>query len=298
MTPRNWLPLLLVPIASGLGAQTPSITIDPVACLPTEANAPMVARISPQPPAEDSVRLYFRRLNLEVEDFYYIEMEPIGGGQFWGVFPQPEDATFPKKNLAGRYRDPRPNTPADDPNPEGDRWAKWWRTKEGSETRDPNEDLDDDLIKERAALGKLERRSWMQRLQDSDFQRWLERQKTEPAEYYVAVHDPAGAQVSRSEMQVAEVKDDCKTTLNPQQQGWAKNLTIGETARWQKGKPVFHWDCDGIVTRLDPSNILRADEACRACVVGWWPIAGATGGALTIVTLPDGNPDEVSPSRP
>jgi len=58
------------------------------------------------------------------------------------------------------------------------------------------------------------------------------------------------------------------------------------------------------VTRIDPAGILRADEACRACVVAWWRKPGVIIPAAILTTvgvievLDDDEPKETSPSRP
>lgn len=278
--------LALIALAAALPAQ--EIQFAQLPCLPTGENTPLVVRIDPQPAAEIQVRLYFRRLNVEVEDFYFVAMVPIGGGNFWSTFPQPEASKFERHELENA---------ADDRY----RWAEWWRAKETSESRDPNSDLDQELIRERAALGRLEKRDWLSALENEALERWLEEQKTEPAEYFVALFDPNSRRfLTRSPMQLAAVRDDCSAALSPQQVGLAANMTVGETSRWQAGQPIFHWECTGIVTRLDPLDVLRADESCRACVVGWWPLA-AIPGALGIVTIFDDDPNppaEISPSRP
>lgn len=277
--------LVALSCAAAAGAQT--ITPGPLACLPNGENGVMTARIEPAPAAEMKVRLYFRRMSLEVEDFYFMEMAPTGGGNYWGLFPQPENAKFAEKKL----KEPKQDATA---------WAEWWRTKEGSGSRDPNPDLDEKVIEERASLGKVEKRDWMAAQDDSALQEFFKKLTTEPTEYFVALYDPAGKQVARSPQAVVEVRDDCSVSLTPQQAGMAMNLTIGETAKWQAGEPVFHWECTGIVTRLDPQNVLRADEGCRACVIAWWPKAAAGAiAALSVVVDDDpGGPNEVSPSRP
>ena len=101
------------------------------------------------------MRLNFRRMNIEVEDFYYVEMVPSGGGRYWGVFPQPVESDFDQKDLERAQS-------------EAYKWAEWWRAKEGSDHRDPNTDLDKKVIDERAQLGKREKRDWMQARQDAD----------------------------------------------------------------------------------------------------------------------------------
>jgi hypothetical protein len=123
--------------------------------------------------------------------------------------------------------------------------------------------------------------------------------RNEVVEYYAVLVDATGNTVARSEARTAQVTDDCPVRLNAKERGVAENLTIGETAPDQRGKEVFAFLCDGIVTRVDPQGIRRADEVCRACVVAWWnkrsvllPTAAVVG---IIVTDDDPEP---SPSRP
>jgi hypothetical protein len=272
-------------VASAAGAET--ITLGELACLPSGENGVVTVRVDPPPPAEVEVRLYFRRMNLVVEDFYFTVMKASGAGTYWGIFPQPEPAEFPRKKLASASSDPNA-------------WAKWWRAKEESDHRDPNSDLDSDLIAERASLGKRENRDWMETKDEAALESWFGQQRHEPAEYFVALHDPSGQETARSPQQVVPVRDDCTAALTPQQAGMAMNLTVGETSRWQVGKPVFHWECTGVIARVDSQRVLRGDEACRACVVGWWPLA-AGAGVLGLVAVTDDDPDgpqEISPSRP
>jgi hypothetical protein len=279
---------VLVSFAAASAAGAQSITLGPLPCLPNGENGVVTARIDPAPAAEIEVRLYFRRQSLMVEDFYYTVMVPTGGGNYWGIFPQPENSKFPEKKI----RNPKKSENA---------WAEWWRTKEGSDDRDPNPDLDKDVIVERASLGMREKRDWMVALDDDGLQSFLRKQTTEPAEYFVALFDPAGTRLAKTPQQVVDVRDDCRAALTPHQAGYAMNLTVGETSRWQANEPVFHWECTGIVTRIDPQRVLRADEACRACVVAWWPVAagaGALGAIVSIVDDDPGGPGEVSPSRP
>jgi hypothetical protein len=60
--------------------------------------------------------------------------------------------------------------------------------------------------------------------------------------------------------------DRCEVELTAEQQGEAANLIVGETAPWQRNKPVFHWLCAGVIARVDASGVKRADAACRQCV--------------------------------
>lgn len=285
------LTVALALAAAPAAAQQTSVTLGPLNCLPTKGNAVLNATVSPEV-AGSTTRLYFRRMNVEVEDFYYIQMEPAGGGGYWSTFPVPTDSKFPKQKLENYSYEGQKidNT--------GKPWAEWWRAKERSKARNPNDDLDKELIQERANLGKGEKRVWMESLDNPALQTWLDGLKTEAGEYFVAVVDGTGKLLGRSEMRSVEVKSDCKVNLTPQQEGFAKNLTIGETAAWQKDEEVFHWECTGITTRRDPQNVLRADDRCRACVVAaWWP-AGAAGGAIALIGILDDDPVEISRSRP
>ena len=274
-------------LAMPASAQT--VEVGPLDCLPLGENAVATASIQPPPTAEMHVRLNFRRMNIQVEDFYFTEMVPTGNGAYWGVFPQPENSEFDPKELERARAD-------------ADKWAQWWRAKEASDHRDPNTDLDREVIEERAALGKRVKRDWMDARDDRALQEYFERQKTEPAEYFVSLVDPSGREVARSAQQVVEVRSGCPTRMTAQQAGMAANLTVGESGRWQAGGPPFHWECTGVVTRLDPTGVLRSDDACRACVIAWWKdAAGAAAilGTIGVVTIDDDPKDpEVSPSRP
>jgi len=283
---------LVLPIASSVpaAAQQTSVTLGALACLPQKGNAVLSATVSPEVPGS-TARLYFRRMNVAVEDFYYVEMEPAGGGAHWATFPVPTESKFPKAELKNYDYEGQKIERSGKP------WAEWWRAKEKSSARNPNGDLDQDLIRERASLGKTERRDWMKNLDDPALQNWLDNLKTEAGEYFVAVVDPAGRLLGRSEMRSVEVRKDCRVNLTPQQEGFAKNLVIGETAGWQKGEEVFHWECTGVTTRKDPLNVLRADDRCRACVIAWWPVA-ATGGAVAMIGILNDDPVEISRSRP
>jgi hypothetical protein len=100
---------------------------------------------------------------------------------------------------------------------------------------------------------------------------WLAGQAFEAAEYYVALFDSKNEMIERSDVHVVSVTDpdECETSLTPPERGWAQNLTIGETTNRQYGRAVFHWLCDGIVTRLSVDGLLRGDDYCRACVIAY-----------------------------
>lgn len=268
----GFVSILILLLATPALAADVSVSVDKVACLPIDANAIGWATVENNVP-ETSVRLYFRRLHEEVEDFYFVEMNPAGDGRYWGIFPHAEDEQLDRFNLRDeelleQYRDADPADDEDYP------WAWWWRAKEASTDRDPDGNLDADRIRERASVGKAEPRDWMTGLDDPTFQEWLEALENEPAEYFAAVYDVTGERIARSETDVTLVQDDCEVDLTPQQEGESENLTIGETANWQRGENAFHWLCDGVVSRIDPYDVLREDEHCRACVIAWWKRPG------------------------
>lgn len=244
--------------ATGMWAAEPTVEADQAACLPVQSNGIVWATVTGVQPGTN-VRLYFRRLNDVVEDLYFVNMLPSSQPErYWGIFPKPE------KRKPDRHDIEEQRSAIDEAN----RWAAWWRQKEASEHRDPNDDLNDDKIRERASRGKLEDRHWMNQLSDEQFQKWLEKLEYEPAEYFVALYGPTHQVIAQTPMMVVEVKSksECKVELTPEQQGEAANLVVGETAPWQVGEPVFHWLCDGVVTRIGDNRVKRADEACRGCV--------------------------------
>ncbi len=254
--------------AQGRDASKLKVSVDSLECLPIAENGIGWATVENNI-ADTTVRLYFRRLHEEVEDFYYMEMNPDGSGRYWGLFPEAEDERLERINLEDEelLEEFRDTDPDDD---EDYLWAWWWRAKEASDDRDPNGNLNSDRIRERASVGKLEPRHWMGGLDDPTFQQWLQQLENEPTEYFAAVYDSQGRRVARSRTKVVEVKEECEVELDPRQEGESENLTVGETADWQRTENVFHWLCDGIVTRIDPYDVLRADDSCRGCVIAWW----------------------------
>lgn len=243
---------------TGLQAADLKVAADQVDCIPVHDNAVVTATVSGDRPGT-TVRLYFRRLNDVVEDLYFVNMIPSDEeGRYWGVLPKPERRK-PDRHEIARQRQAKIDANA---------WAEWWRVKEASDDRNPNRDLNDDKIRERASRGKLEGRDWMDQLDDAAFQEWLDSLEFEPVEYFVRVDGPSGQMIAKTPMMIAEVghASNCQVELTPEQRGEAENLVVGETAGWQAGEPVFHWLCDGVVTRIGDNNIKRADEACRSCV--------------------------------
>lgn len=238
-------------------AQDVAVTSDQVACVPAGGNAVVWSTVKNNLP-DTTVRLYFRRLNDVVEDLYFVDMHPAGGGRYWGMMPKAEKRKLDRHEL-GRRRDEALDSHAQ---------AAWWREKDQSEDRNPNQDLDDDEIKERASVGKAEDRHWMTEMDDADFEQWLNRLEFEPVEYFVSVLGVQGQLFAKSSMMIGEVRsaNNCDVKLTPQQLGEANNLVVGETAPWQKGKAAFHWQCAGIVSRVGTDGVKRPDGACRGCV--------------------------------
>ena len=148
---------------------------------------------------------------------------------------------------------------------------------------------------------------WVDFEHDGSARYWVTPPKPETrnkeVEYYGVLLDGAGKEIARSPVQKSKVTSDCQIKLTPQQLGAAQNLTIGETSTKQNKNRVLGFLCDGIVTRVNPEKIKRADETCRTCVVAWWlrkelllPVAGVAA-ASTITTIAIDKP-EPSPSRP
>lgn len=236
------------------------------------------ARVSPDQSGTE-IRLFFRRLHPEVEDVYYMVMQSAGNGDYWGVLPNPEDQETDIKTL------------------------DWWTRKEASDDRNPDGDLDVDVIRERAQVGRAESRDWLSTFSAGEWDAWIADQKSEPVEFFAAVYDTSGNRQVASERKISSVREDCSATLDSKQIGEASNQTLGETAAWQHDLAPFHWECDHIVTRIDYAGVKQEDAVCRACVVAvipfWIPatVAGAALGGIITVD-PDPIPPSASPSEP
>ncbi|MDY7092274.1 MAG: hypothetical protein SX243_04795 [Acidobacteriota bacterium] len=286
------LATILAPPAAAQGTSI-SVEVEAPGCLPIAENGVVTAQVQNEP-AGSSVRIYFRRLHQEVEDFYYVLASPDGPGTYRAVLPEAEDEELEEKQL---------ETSAAAEDGSEDDWADWWKAKEESTNRDPNDDLNRDLIDERAQQGRLERRDWMLAMTDEELQDWLAQQENEPTEYFGEVIDANGQLVAQSEMEVVEVRDNCQFPLTPRQEGEAENLVVGETAEWEEGEEPFHWLCDGIVSRIDPQGVLRVDRHCRFCVIAWWQrkevlIPAAAAAVATGVIIADNDDEPASPSAP
>ncbi|HEX2252088.1 MAG TPA: hypothetical protein VHQ65_02345 [Thermoanaerobaculia bacterium] len=286
--------LLLASLAATAwpAAAQPRITLTPPACIPFEEHSQVEATVAGEPGGSE-VRLYFRRMHPVVEDFYWVRMNAAGGGRYWAVLPKPADEELPRIHL-------------DEPANEAERrdpWGAWWMAKDRSTDRDPNDELNDEWIEERARRGgEPQPRDWMRAQTPAQLETWLEDRDNEPAEIYAAVFDANGRMVpgSRTPMQAVPVAEDCDVHLprDLRSRGQAENLVIGETAPWQIGRPVFHWLCDGIVSRVDHRSILRADEQCRACIVAQLRPALLLGSVLMLPPTNEDDPEPVSPVEP
>ena len=147
----------------------------------------------------------------------------------------------------------------------------------------------------------LQSRDWMDGKNREWLEDWLDSQDHEAAEYYVSVVNSSGTETARSKSLLVPVRDrdDCRTGLDPFQAGQADNLTVGETTELQYGHEVFHWLCDGIVTRVGYEGILRGDEICRACVVATWlPVVPAGAALIAGTTIEKREPREISRVEP
>lgn len=242
------LVVLVVAPANAQDSQEAAISLRDLLCLPKEHNAPLQLSVSEEA-GGSSVWLYFRRLN-PVGAFYFVQAWAAGEGEYWTVFPKPED------------RDQQSLT--DD----------WWEV--------------------------LEDRDWMEGHDRDWLEDWLENQENEATEYYVAVKDAAGRITARSASRLVPVRehDECPPDLTSQERGWAQNLTVGEATSIQAGKQVYHWLCNGIVTRMGVDQILRGDEFCRACVVALFPPIVPAAGILAGGIVDHDPPTPQSPARP
>jgi hypothetical protein len=134
----------------------------------------------------------------------------------------------------------------------------------------PKEEAQEELTDEWWQV--LKTRDWMQyRGRNRQWlEDWLGEQDFEAAEAFAALVDADGQMLERSEVQLVPVRNstECAVTLDDKQIGEAGSLTVGETDAIQAERELFHWKCDGVVTRISSEGILNADEACRGCLTG------------------------------
>lgn len=124
-------------------------------------------------------------------------------------------------------------------------------------------------------------------------------EENELVEYYVDVVDGMGKSVARTSTLSSPVDENCKVVLDARQAGVAENLVVGETAPPQIGERVMGFLCDGIISRIGPDGVLRADQICRRCIVAWWEtreVITTSAGLVTTGILID--KDDPSPTRP
>ncbi|MDH3254986.1 MAG: hypothetical protein OEM62_08355 [Acidobacteriota bacterium] len=147
----------------------------------------------------------------------------------------------------------------------------------------------------------LQSRDWMKGHDRQWLSDYFETQVHELAEYYVSTVDVNGRELARTPTLLVEVKDrdECRLGLDPFQVGQTRNLTVGEMTQAQHGHEVFHWLCDGIVSRVSFEGILREDEFCRACVVaGWLPVVPAGAALIAGTTIEKREPRRASEVQP
>lgn len=144
----------------------------------------------------------------------------------------------------------------------------------------------------------LKDRDWMEGHDREWLEDWLEEREQEAAEYYVAVYSADGELLGRTPTALVEVwpPDRCGEPLTPPQAGWAENLTVGETTEVQARRCLFHWLCDGVVTRISWQGILQSDECCRACVVA--ALLPQAAGGTVAAALIEHEETPASPEQP
>jgi len=177
-------------------------------------------------------------------------------------------------------------------NPSGD--GSYWAAFPKPETRAQRE-LSDDWWE------ILESRDWMADRDREWLEDYFDSQEHELAEYYIAAVDIEGQELAKTATALVEVKDrdDCRVPLDPYQVGQTRNLTVGETTEAQQGQEVYHWLCDGIVSRVNYESILREDEYCRACVVAaWLPVVPAGAALIAGTTIEKREPQRASEVQP
>jgi len=90
---------------------------------------------------------------------------------------------------------------------------------------------------------------------------------TDKVELRFKVRNDQGV-VTETAASLVPVTSSCKVALTDEQQGYARNLVIGETSVEQKDREVFGFQCDGIISRLEEyTGDLRPDEYCRAVLL-------------------------------
>lgn len=131
---------------------------------------------------------------------------------------------------------------------------------------------------------------------------------TTVVEVQMAVRDVEGKE-TRAPLQKLPVTTSCSLILTPEQDRFAHNLVVGETARSQAGQVVSGFRCDGVVSRIEATGALRPDESCRRILMEQAaaaaneenkrkvvPLILLGGGGVALVSHQD--PPEASQPRP
>jgi hypothetical protein len=131
---------------------------------------------------------------------------------------------------------------------------------------------------------------------------------TTVVEVQMAVRDAEGKE-TRAPLQKLPVTTSCSLILTPEQDRFAQNLVVGETARSQAGEVVSGFRCDGVISRIEASGALRPDESCRRVLMAQAaaaaddadrrkliPLVILGGGGVALVTHKE--PPEASQARP
>jgi len=87
-------------------------------------------------------------------------------------------------------------------------------------------------------------------------------ESTTSVEVQMAVRDVEGKE-TRTPVQKVPVTTSCSLSLTPEQNGYAQNLVVGETAPNQAGQVVAGFLCEGVISRIDAGGNLKPDDSCR-----------------------------------
>jgi hypothetical protein len=261
--------LILLGSTRWLTGQTPPrFWVTPLACVPPvekDTNAKIVARIESAAQIS-SVRVYF---HAEGDLFYH-------SAQGNGLKKDEEKAFF---------KDPKGQVYFHPPLHEGDHFHEMKRGRSGPETNSGEA--------KSAGVGE---------------EYWSMLPKIAPGStevvYYILVTDAEGHKYS-SPLMRSKVKQDCPAPeLSDDEKKYAKNLIEGLTAERQSAVPPGFL-CDGIVSLITVNGDLKANEECRKCACGFFPVewvasAALLGGGVVIYNnnRGGGGGRPVSPYRP
>ncbi len=230
------LEVVVVPPPQPVLLPSASIQIAAPACLPVGDNGVVTATVTGDEPGS-RVLVFFRRVQSERPDHYYVEARPVDEGVYRALLPKASPAlgdSSEKSRLifehTQRLRAIAAEAPSSSPPP-------------------PSVALDPE---------RLER--LVERLSTSRF---------EPAEVYAELRDVRGQVGATSAAVILPVEAGCEVGSIPVA-GGAENMVIGETAFWQAEQPPFHWECDGIQTREFRGRLFQ-DPICRDYFVPFEP---------------------------